>query len=155
MQNLCNLYDAAEYIIYRFGGSISTMKLQKLLYFSQGWCLALLNRRLVDVSFEAWKWGPVNRDLYRIHRREMEARTGMFSGNIMGVKGNNKKIIDAVIQNYGALSGMQMGDLTHRPDTPWSISRLSAGISDPQLPAAIDIQDDLIRGHFREILGRA
>ena len=152
MSELCNLRDAAEYIVKQFDGTISTMKLQKLLYFSQGWCLALLNRKLVDTTFEAWKWGPVSRPLYAYHRQMMEAKSGIFHGNPRAITGNNQKIIDAVIQNYGGLSGMQMGELTHQPGTPWSNARALHGIIDQSAPASARIGDDDIRNHFRKLL---
>src|SRR5947209_5672014 len=46
------------------GRGISPLKLQKLIYFANGWHLALRNDPLVNERFEAWQYGPVLRDLY-------------------------------------------------------------------------------------------
>ena len=43
---------------------IDQMKLQKLLYYSHAWHLAIFNRPLFEEDFEAWPWGPVVRDVY-------------------------------------------------------------------------------------------
>ena len=45
---------------------VNPMKLQKLLYFSYGWYLALTdaNDRLFDAKIQAWKYGPVVENIY-------------------------------------------------------------------------------------------
>lgn len=143
--------DAAEYILEQFDTPLSTMKLQKLLYFAQGWALAMVNRRLAATTFEAWKWGPVSHELYAHHRYRYGIDC-LPGGDASKVTGNNKVILDAVIDNYGGLSGMQLGDLTHQPGTPWTKVRLDAGITDTRAPSKITIPDELMQDHFAEIL---
>ena len=146
--------DAAAYILSSFERPISTMKLQKLLYFSQGWALALLNRRLVATSFQAWKWGPVSYELYSLHRGEYEIST-IPDGNAKHVTGNNKVILDAVLDNYGGLSGMQLGDLTHESDTPWTQVRHDKGILEERAPSNIEIPDGMIAEYFQRVFEQA
>jgi uncharacterized phage-associated protein len=43
---------------------LTQMRLHKLLYYAQGWSLALRNTKLFDERIEAWAHGPVVRDLY-------------------------------------------------------------------------------------------
>lgn len=150
-RNVVNVRDAAAYILSKFDRPLSTMKLQKLLFFSQGWTLALLDRRLADTTFQAWKWGPVSYDLYELHRRQNEV-SAIAGGDPQTVSGNNKVVIDAVINNYGGLSGMQLGDLTHLPETPWTVAREEAGIKDKTAPSRVEIPDPLIKQHFEKIL---
>lgn len=149
-----NVKDAAAYILSVFDRPISTMKLQKLLYFSQGWALTLLGRRLAATDFEAWKWGPVSYDLYNLHRKEYEI-SEIPGGDPQHVTGNNKVIIDAVINNYGGLSGMQLGDLTHEPDTPWTQVRHEQGIMEERAPSNIKIPDHLIADYFQQLFEQA
>lgn len=146
--------DAAAYILSVFNRPISTMKLQKLLYFSQGWALALLERRLVATDFQAWKWGPVSYDLYQLHRREYEI-SEIVGGDPNRVTENNKVILDAVINNYGGLSGMQLGDLTHEEDTPWTRVRHENGIFTETAPSNIQIPDGMIAEYFERVFKRA
>src|SRR5450631_518283 len=42
------------------GDSLSNLKLQKLVYYAQGFSLALTGKRLFDEAIEAWEHGPVN-----------------------------------------------------------------------------------------------
>lgn len=142
--------DAAAYVLSKFYGPISTMKLQKLLYFAQGWSLALLGRRLVDTEFQAWKWGPVSFDLFDMHRGLFDINE-LPQGDSANVEGNNRVIADAVIGNYGGLSGMQMGDLTHQPGTPWTIVRERAGVP-KEGPCSLPIPDELIKAYFEQVL---
>src|SRR5438093_7141533 len=43
---------------------IDPMKMQKLVYFAHGWCLALKEAPLITEKIEAWAYGPVIRTLY-------------------------------------------------------------------------------------------
>jgi uncharacterized phage-associated protein len=40
------------------------MKLQKLLYYAQGFAMVILGKPLFDEDFEAWDYGPVLRAVY-------------------------------------------------------------------------------------------
>ena len=72
------LIAVAEYILER-EGAISTMKLQKLLYFAQGWSLAITNEPLFEDDFEAWSSGPVLPALVALHRGEYTVGPGFFT----------------------------------------------------------------------------
>src|ERR1700743_3270603 len=50
------------------GNPITQMKLQKIVYFAQGVYLNLFNKPLVREAFQAWKFGPVVPDIYRIFK---------------------------------------------------------------------------------------
>jgi hypothetical protein len=57
----------AEYIALTLcarGASISHLKLQKLMYYAQGWGLVFLKAPLFDEEPEAWVNGPVYRSVY-------------------------------------------------------------------------------------------
>ena len=59
----------AEYILFKYG-PMSHLKLQKLLYFVQGYHLAYFGKPLFEDDFEAWVHGPVSRKLFEKHRAE-------------------------------------------------------------------------------------
>lgn len=52
---------------------LSPLHLQKLLYYCQGWGLALLGRPLFDQPLYAWKYGPVERDVYNVFKGRSDA----------------------------------------------------------------------------------
>ncbi|MDO4761472.1 MAG: DUF4065 domain-containing protein [Corynebacterium sp.] len=120
------------------------------MYFSQGWALALMRRPLFDTDFEAWKWGPVSYDLYLKHKGEYEVNQ-IPGGDAAKIFGDDRILIDAVVKNYGGLSGMQLGDLTHQPNTPWTRVRNEHGIPKGQ-GCRIVIPNQKIEQYFIEAL---
>jgi len=48
---------------------ITNLKLQKLLYYAQGFHLALFGKPLFRESLEAWQYGPVVPEIYRIYKQ--------------------------------------------------------------------------------------
>ena len=51
-----SVFDTAKYILEKCG-TMSTMKLQKLCYYSQAWSLVWDDAPLFDEDFEAWAMG--------------------------------------------------------------------------------------------------
>ena len=60
--------DVADYFLSivdeEQGDSLSNLKLQKLLYYAQGFHLAIKNEPLFDEDIEAWTYGPVVPSVY-------------------------------------------------------------------------------------------
>lgn len=147
---MASVHDVAAYVVEAFDRPVSTMKLQKLVYLSQGWSLALRNRPMFIGEFEAWANGPVNRTLFRHHRTEYSVSRWRL-GNPDNLDEDEQSVVDAVLDNYGALSGAELSDLTHVSGTPWARARERAGADEGQ-PAQEALSDDDIREHFQELL---
>ncbi|WP_412693926.1 type II toxin-antitoxin system antitoxin SocA domain-containing protein [Clostridium sp. AF22-10] len=64
---MANVFDTAKYILEK-SGSMSTMKLQKLCYYSQAWALVWDDAPLFNEDFQAWANGPVCPELFIKHR---------------------------------------------------------------------------------------
>ena len=143
--------DVAAAIFEHFDRPITTMKLQKLAYLAQGWNLAFRGDPMFDGKFEAWVNGPVSRELYRKHRGEF-ARSRWPEGNPKALSDEDRIILDAVIDNYGGLSGAELSDLTHVAGTPWHRAR-AVSHAGPSEPSRQPLDEALIRTHFRQLLG--
>ena len=67
---MANCHDVAAYILAKqdddSGDLISNLKLQKLAYYAQGFCLAMHGRPLFPEAIKAWKHGPVVSELKAI-----------------------------------------------------------------------------------------
>lgn len=119
--------DVAAYVLKR-SGDMTTMKLQKLVYYCQAWSLVWDEKPLFKEKIEAWASGPVVRKLYDKHK-------GMFSikrwsdGDISKLTEDQKKTINAVIKYYGDKSSQWLSDLTHN-ENPWKIARRGLSPSD-------------------------
>jgi uncharacterized phage-associated protein len=118
--------DVAQYILQRLG-AISTIKLQKLVYYSQAWSLAWDDAPLFPEEIEAWANGPVVPVLYARHRGWYQVDPHEMGGNPDALTDEQKLTVDAVLEFYGDKSPQWLSDLTHNED-PWKDAR--AGIPD-------------------------
>lgn len=119
---MAEVLDVATYILDK-QGSASTMKLQKLAYYSQALHLVTYGSPLFSDSIEAWANGPVIPTLFQHHRGEFVIRSGFFKlANPNRLSAREKCIIDRVLQELGAKSGAELSQLTHN-ETPWLSAR--------------------------------
>lgn len=149
---MANIFDVSKEILRHFPYGISTRKLQKLAYFSQGWVLALTGDPLFQEDFEAWQFGPVSRDLYKWHRRAYSIiASDLPSGDASRLNDTESAIVSAVIRNYGSLSGDELSEMTHMAGTPWQQVRQKQGIGEQEGSSEI-IPKELIKKHFHKVL---
>jgi uncharacterized phage-associated protein len=120
--NTC--FDVANYFIKRqdpdAGDLMSNMKVQKLVYYAQGFCLAITGMPLFDERIEAWDHGPVCVPLYHEYKQfeagpipipyDVDALS-IFSEDI-------HEILDMVQIYYGQFSAWKLRNLTHGEE-PW------------------------------------
>ncbi|MCF8031374.1 MAG: DUF4065 domain-containing protein [Desulfohalobiaceae bacterium] len=112
--------DVAEYILQQ-KGPITAMKLQKLVYYSQAWSLALEQESLFEEPIEAWANGPVIRELFDTHRGQYHV-SSIPQGDPEQLAEEQKITIDAVVIYYGQKSAQWLRDRTHAED-PWRCAR--------------------------------
>lgn len=112
---MANIHDVATKIVAQFNDGISTMKLQKLTFLAHGWSLALRQIPLTEEPFVLWKSGPVSKTLYEVHKNQYTVYT--WNGNINDLSKEEAVIIDAVVRQYGALSGPQLKEVVNKNAT--------------------------------------
>lgn len=112
--------DVARFILDQTGTRMTTMKLQKLVFYSHAWHLAWTGDPLVtEGKFQAWKNGPVSYELFEAHRGKFSIfKTELTQGNTAAIPNESKEVIKLVLNSYGELSGAQLSELTHAED-PW------------------------------------
>lgn len=114
--------DVARYILEK-SGQMTTMKLQKLCYYSQVWHCYHLEKRLFKEEVQAWAYGPVSYDLFELHRGKYQIsaeEVPLRSTPIFSVE--SAEVIDQVLNAYGTFTGAQLSDLSHS-ETPWIETR--------------------------------
>lgn len=114
--------NVARYILERQEGRVSTMKLQKLVYYAQAWNLVWDEKPLFNSRIEAWANGPIIPDLYNQHRGLFTATIDTFPEDSEKLTEDEKETIDVVLGAYGHLNGQQLSDLSHG-ERPWREAR--------------------------------
>jgi uncharacterized phage-associated protein len=109
-------------------GSVTTMKLQKLVYYSQAWHLVFHGEPLFDDAIEAWPQGPVTRSLYDKHRRRWEV-SSWPSGDGSRLTPTERDTLRWVLDKYKAFSAESLSQMTHM-EAPWRIARGVLGPDD-------------------------
>ena len=111
-----SVLDVAVYILEKHG-PMTTMKLQKLVYYAQAWSIVWDDDALFPEEIEAWKMGPVVRELYEAHRGNFRVAK-IDGGDSSTLSKAQRETIDLVLSFYGEKDAQWLSDLTHLED-PW------------------------------------
>lgn len=124
---MISIHEVAKYIIEN-GEDITPKKLQKLSYYAEAWCNALLNEKLVDdTHFEAWVHGPVSPELYQEYKNYGWNEINEPAQDVeYSFSNKEKEILDSVLETYGHLSGNELEAITHE-EAPWLNQRKGLG----------------------------
>lgn len=118
-------YNIADYFLAKYGNSskkndlISNLKLQKLVYYAQGFSIALFDEPLFDEPIEAWDHGPVVSKLYQSYKSFGSAQLPIpnnFDDSIYSKE--IQCLLDDVYLKYGKFSALTLRDKTHM-EAPW------------------------------------
>lgn len=118
---MLNVFDVAKHILTTIGGEISTMKLQKLCYYSQAWNLVWEGVPLFKEDFLKWDNGPVCRALFDLHKGKFKISSDdILESYLSGENLSSDCLgtIEQVLYDYGKLDGKQLSDKTHS-ENPW------------------------------------
>ncbi len=122
------------------GEKISSMKLQKLLYYAQGEHLAATGELLFDEPIKAWKLGPVVPSIWHKHGRNFAIPAPQ---DVPAVPVFFDRTISRVLDQYLGFSAEQLSAMTHR-EQPWKSARAKSDGSAP-----ISIQS--LSAHFGKV----
>lgn len=114
--------EVASVILTRTGEWMSSMTLQKLLYYAQAWHMAVTDEPLFAEAIEAWKDGPVVREVWAAHKEPASRRARVQRIDGIELDDIASGLIDLVIAHYGTLSGDELSHLTHGEE-PWKRAR--------------------------------
>lgn len=119
-----SVFDVASYILKKLGKSCSTMKLHKLLYYSQAWSMVWDERPIFSQKIEAWANGPVVRTLFNFHKGMYDISYSKFSiGDERNLSAEQKETVDAVLKFYGDKTAQWLINQSHF-EKPWREARV-------------------------------
>jgi len=119
-------FDVADYFLSLVdedsGDSISNLKLQKLVYYAQGFHLAVFDAPLFTETIEAWTLGPVIPSLYakyKEHKHYPIPKPDEIDCSLY--KDCEKELLNDVWNTYGQYSAWRLAELTH-VEPPWEMA---------------------------------
>jgi uncharacterized phage-associated protein len=149
---MTNAFDVAAYLLSKAdieeGDGMTHLKLQKLLYYCQGFALVLLGKPLFENVIEAWPHGPVVVDVYHKFKKwENGIIEAAGSGTVSALTDEERGLIDEVYEVYGGCSASRLRNLAHN-EAPWqnAIDRSDPTITNRALldffPSLVNIQNE-------------
>jgi uncharacterized phage-associated protein len=125
--------EVADYLIASVDGgsgdNITHLKLQKLLYYAQGFHVAMCDGKpLFSESVLAWTHGPVVRRVYSKYRGLEWHPISPKTVDIHKYAPEDRELLDAVYLKYGQFGAWKLEEMTHE-ESPWAKTRQQAAIS--------------------------
>lgn len=117
-----SVIDVAKFVLDESAGTcrpvVSTMKLQKMCYFVQGWHLVINGYPMFAEDFHAWKYGPVCPELYYFCEDKVSVTTDSveFTDVNPDLNDYQQDFIKKIFGTYNPYSGLQLSDLTRNHD---------------------------------------
>lgn len=122
-----NIFNIAKFfldIVDRDSGSaITPLKLQKILYYAQGFYLAMYDTELFTEDFQAWAHGPANPEIYEEYKvygctiidAPKKEEIPIFDDKVVG-------FLYDIWNTFGIYDGKYLEELTHNEE-PWKNAR--------------------------------
>jgi uncharacterized phage-associated protein len=139
--------------------TLSPMKLQKLVYYAQGWYAGYTNERLIDEEVEAWQYGPVLPSLYAefkefgsspITRKAYEWKSFKRSEVATVQDETVRAFLSSVWNAYSKYTAIALSEFTHAVGGPWDqIRRSKPGVNNADIPF------ELLQKHFKSAVEKA
>lgn len=128
---MLSCYDAAKYFLAQAseeaGDLISNLKLQKLVYYAQGFHLALYDEPLFPEAIEAWTHGPVVPDLYHHYKKYGAGAIPRPEDIDFSIYDEEtKSLLDEVYSVFGQFAAWKLGNMTHE-EAPWKLAAQNSG----------------------------
>ena len=135
------------------GDAMTHLRLQKLVYYAQGWHLAMITKPLFSNELEAWPHGPVSPALFtKLKEYGFNAiPRAALKTDLSVLDAATRKILDDVWRVYGQFTAKRLEEMTHN-ERPWIEAR--AGLP-PEAKSNNKISQDVMREYFSSVLANA
>lgn len=115
------------------GHTISHFKLQKLLYYAQGFHLAIFERPLFSDDILAWAYGPVVESIFHQYNGFGPNPLPKDEGfNYLSIDKETRDLLDDVYNVYGQYSAWKLINMTHS-EPPWKETPINGIIAHSKL----------------------
>lgn len=115
------------------GDSISNLKLQKMLYYMQGFHLAYFGTPLFEDDIVAWQYGPVIPSVYANFKSFGKGNISLPEDeNIIKLTPDEESLFAEVYEVYGQFSAVKLMEMTHN-ESPWETTEIQDVITKDKL----------------------
>jgi uncharacterized phage-associated protein len=134
-----NAIDIAKKIICKtdveHGDTLSNLKLQKLLYYMQGFHLAFFDEPFFNESIEAWTYGPVVPVLFQEFKKYKKdsINPDNYHDDLV-LTDDEQQMFDMVYSEYNRYSAVALMNMTHT-EGPWKNHGIGDVITNEELRA--------------------
>lgn len=115
----------ANYLVYIMNDAfddLTNMKINKLLYFAQGYYLKKYGVPLFEDALEAWEHGPVVPEVYFAYKKYGEKPiTDYDPSTVDKVSREAEEILYGVARKYGRYTASALRNMTHVVGSPWDL----------------------------------
>ncbi|KAF0114088.1 MAG: putative prophage protein [Rhodospirillaceae bacterium] len=121
---MATAHDVAKYFLLIAAADedsegLTHLKLQKLLYYAQGFHLALFGCRLFPDMIEAWDHGPVILSVWQVFRQHGSMPLPVPPiGTSVSLSAEQRDLLNDVWNTYGQFSAWKLRNMTHE-EAPW------------------------------------
>jgi len=148
----------ADYIVRYYnsvGDVISNKKLNKILYYIQGWHFGYFESAIFNDVPQAWVHGPVYPAVYQKYKwdnnirvKEEECTPNKLKEQLdsLNINADQKEFLSSLLVYYSKKSGAELEITTHM-ERPWLEAR---GDLEPHVPSGKEIPLDSIKSYFTE-----
>nr|DAJ30145.1 MAG TPA: hypothetical protein [Caudoviricetes sp.] len=109
------------------GDTISNLKLQKMMYYQQGFHLAYFGTPLFDEDIVAWQYGPVVPSVYKEYK-SFESNSISTSREGISLSDDEEELFNNVYEEYNQFSAVALMKMTHE-ESPWKTTEINSVIS--------------------------
>jgi len=107
-------------ISHRDRQPISHLKLQKLLYFAQGYHLAVTRGNpLFSDEIQAWKFGPVIPSIYNVYKTHGNNPINEAGNMLKSAEEPLLRFLDKVWKIISPFSAIRLSSISHTSGGPW------------------------------------
>lgn len=123
--------DIAKYFLFlarskEAGDTLSNLKIQKMLYYAQGFSLLWREKALFNERIEAWKHGPVVKEVYERFKKYGANSIDFdeisdFNTDFIASNEEIFELLVFIFKKYGSMSAWHLSNKTHSEE-PWKSS---------------------------------
>lgn len=131
--------DIAKKIVCRtdveHGDSMTNLKLQKLLYYMQGFHLSFFGTPFFNEHIEAWTYGPVVPVVFQEFKKykKRDINPNNYEDNLK-LEVEDQQLFDTVYNEYNQFSAVALMRMTHT-EGPWKDHEIGDVITNDELTA--------------------